>query len=1095
MRATLLLLILGFSSGLFSQERYQVNKVIPPSPTAASLGKYGEMPVSFYTGQANVSIPLYTIHTNNFNLPISLQYNSSGIKVSQEASWVGLGWSLFGGGVITRSIRGLEDLYTFGGYNNTPELPAPDEFNEYIFNTWADVDYLEDVANKVIDPEPDQFFYNFNGTAGKFVIGKEVNGSPVIVADQNNFKIVWDKNFATSQYPSQLSGQWIITTPDGFKYFFRTVEMSEDYYSNSDITSSNMHGLEPVFTRSYNEQVTSWYLDLIQSPNGEELSFEYDFDRSLSAISKSVTQYDLTYPTGSTGNAPPMSSKYAYYNASRQVIKDVYLKKIIFQGGYVKFNRASRIDIEPHPLGNSNPSRLSEMIVYDGNNEQLRKCTFQYSYFDENTVSNIYNWHYKRLKLDAVTEEGKTSTPSIPPYRFTYFDETNLPGKYSTQVDAWGFYSSFYSPTLPGEFSPTLLPQVTTSTWIGNVTFPGTNRPADEWGNFSKRGMLASIKYPTGGKTEFEYEVNTYEVPLYTIPGTRTEIAKAISNYVNPNETNLVSNFYTSGNVSFSLIAYPQWDDTSVQSTDVVAWLKNSSNTVIETFSLSTANKTVNLPTGNYSLVVDEIVDYYISLTAYYQNPPTTSTTKKGAGLRIKSITNRDYDNNKISTKKYEYGQGILISKPIYNYFDLVHIAGSAEDIHLGQWPVSTGSFLVRMSTTAFPIGFNSNSNLVGYRGVTEIEGESGQGGRTEYGYFSEADIIASNTLPGVPTMGNLKNGKLLYKIVKDKLGNAINKTSYTYELKNSVSINGFKMYRPIPEALSPGANTWLFSYQTKYYQDQSEWWVRSEEVDENYFGGNTVSHTKTFHYNNSTHKQLTSQEETLSDGSIVTTVFKYPTDFSSQAPYGDMVTKHMIAPVVEQIASKGSTPLASSRTNFNNWGSFIAPITIDSKKGSGSYITRLRYHNYDNKGNVTSVSKENDMKTSYLWGYNKTYPIIKADNITSAQLETAVGNALTAMGYSGISGLDLFLRDLGIFNFASNKTSLKTFITLLESQLSSYKTLFTFNTYDPLTGVTSETDANNRTNYYTYDDIGRLTVVTDNDGNIVKTYKYNFRQ
>jgi len=47
--------------------------------------------------------------------------------------------------------------------------------------------------------------------------------------------------------------------------------------------------------------------------------------------------------------------------------------------------------------------------------------------------------------------------------------------------------------------------------------------------------------------------------------------------------------------------------------------------------------------------------------------------------------------------------------------------------------------------------------------------------------------------------------------------------------------------------------------------------------------------------------------------------------------------------------------------------------------------------------------------------------------------------------------------------------------------------------TYNPLIGMTSQSDVNNRINYYLYDGLGRLSSVKDKDGNIVKTYCYNY--
>lgn len=46
---------------------------------------------SLYTGVANVSVPLYTVQLGNISLPIGLNYITSGIKVRDIETWVGLG--------------------------------------------------------------------------------------------------------------------------------------------------------------------------------------------------------------------------------------------------------------------------------------------------------------------------------------------------------------------------------------------------------------------------------------------------------------------------------------------------------------------------------------------------------------------------------------------------------------------------------------------------------------------------------------------------------------------------------------------------------------------------------------------------------------------------------------------------------------------------------------------------------------------------------------------------------------------------------------------------------------------------------------------
>jgi YD repeat-containing protein len=53
---------------------------------------------------------------------------------------------------------------------------------------------------------------------------------------------------------------------------------------------------------------------------------------------------------------------------------------------------------------------------------------------------------------------------------------------------------------------------------------------------------------------------------------------------------------------------------------------------------------------------------------------------------------------------------------------------------------------------------------------------------------------------------------------------------------------------------------------------------------------------------------------------------------------------------------------------------------------------------------------------------------------------------------------------------------------------------LVTSFTYLPLSGVTSETDPKGLTTYYQYDNFQRLQMVTDNDGNVLKTFAYQYQ-
>ena len=61
-------------------------------PNAYALARYGDIPVDYSTGVPDISIPLMSISDKDITVNLSLSYHATGIKVDQEANWVGLGW-------------------------------------------------------------------------------------------------------------------------------------------------------------------------------------------------------------------------------------------------------------------------------------------------------------------------------------------------------------------------------------------------------------------------------------------------------------------------------------------------------------------------------------------------------------------------------------------------------------------------------------------------------------------------------------------------------------------------------------------------------------------------------------------------------------------------------------------------------------------------------------------------------------------------------------------------------------------------------------------------------------------------------------------
>lgn len=88
-------------------------KQLVPFPTTAeaySMSKVEKLPIDYFRGKANIDIPIYTIKSGEISIPISLSYNTGGIKLNEVSSIVGLGWSLNIPGKIYHNIIGQDDF-------------------------------------------------------------------------------------------------------------------------------------------------------------------------------------------------------------------------------------------------------------------------------------------------------------------------------------------------------------------------------------------------------------------------------------------------------------------------------------------------------------------------------------------------------------------------------------------------------------------------------------------------------------------------------------------------------------------------------------------------------------------------------------------------------------------------------------------------------------------------------------------------------------------------------------------------------------------------------------------------------------------------
>jgi YD repeat-containing protein len=142
----------------------------------------------------------------------------------------------------------------------------------------------------------------------------------------------------------------------------------------------------------------------------------------------------------------------------------------------------------------------------------------------------------------------------------------------------------------------------------------------------------------------------------------------------------------------------------------------------------------------------------------------------------------------------------------------------------------------------------------------------------------------------------------------------------------------------------------------------------------------------------------------------------------------------------------------------------------------NNAFEPKVNFIQYDALGNLREQKRHDGIPTTYLWGYSRSLPIAKIENASYPEVETALGTAVLA--------------DLEGNALADDQV--RTKLAPLRSRASNMVTTYT---YDPLTGVTSQTDPAGITTYYQYDEWGRLKLIRDQDQKIVKSYFYHYKQ
>jgi YD repeat-containing protein len=1123
MRHFIGLLILASIFFECTAQTFDLNKGMIPvstkSPEAANLGKFGNIPVSYFTGIPSITIPVYEINIGSIKLPISLDYHAGGIRVEETSSSVGLGWALNGIGVISRNVVGRPDELQ-GGYIGAPNA-ADVTFNDVLF--------LYDARDGFSDTEPDIFQYNVNGLSGKFIFR---NDGTVMQIPVTNNRITFS------------NGNFTITDASGNVYFF--AEKRKNY--NDEGTG----GYPP-------EYISTWCITKMTGSNSiDDISFSYNTDRYevYETITSFTASAGSTPACGGSGSMDSFVGQVIPYNAipKTSVHDEYYPAEIKWRGGKIAFgNVEDRQDV----LGKS--IRLDAIKVYgiqNGQSNLIKNTRLNQSYFISVAPAGhpVSDKNY-RLKLDAVENLDVITNAPVQVYKLKYND-TPLPPRGSYAQDRFGFNNGHTE-------NPSLMQAQQVSYngqphWLGDA-----NRETDETAILA--GTLSSIEYPTKGKTVFELESHRFStLPAGIGGGLRV---KSITNYgVDGNFINKeIYQYGTDGTGTMITPVFLQ----EIRYETVIKRLGCGGNpctyfTAITNPGFTTIYRANSVHAasqyGGSPVVYEKVTKIQVNAsgaangktvygsTVYTDNfelPGHVGYSQGRAGLYVvpnawKNGFLQYEEIYKSTASGYQ-----LVSKKVNNYSvhqseshnvlkvrsEYAHsgcegksVTTASQDFNVQVIPVHTGAMLLDALTSTLR---DDNGNEVVNTQTFDYEGNTPLLPSTIETSSSDGDVLTQHltypldwSAPGNVYQKMVGRNMLSSVVQEQKLRNenqlAFIKVSYNDWFGNSKLLLPQSVTEQV--GIHPEEIRVLFNAYDEYGN------ILEQRKS------NDVSHTFLWGYSRSlpiahiTNCQLTWVEETqtvtmptmqvpgtLSEN-YVTVKTGIDIRFGQDVKVSCTVNRGMAGAGMPDHYFNVTLSVLDQQTQTEVYsGSF--GLTTQSTYSindlpAGLYTLQYRYDG--NIGSENAFSFTSSLEYQFVFA-NVFYSSFEEDTentsadaytgrkshagVYSVNLPRQTGDYVLSYWTKQVGGP--WTRNDEVINITPSSAHFKTIgssgILVDEVRIYPRGAQMTTYTYDPLLGMTSSSDVNNSVERYQYDGLGRLKLVRDAEGNITKQFQYNY--